>query len=363
MIAAMRNLLTFAALFVLLACSTGAEQAVGGAEQAAGGPGAAAQGPQDAAARIGDRTVTVKELDDRWRQNDPAQLAQATQALYDGRRAALEDLIATMLIEEAAKAKSVTPAQYAEAEITRRQAPVTDTDIAVFYGENRAQMQGRPLEQMVELIRKYLVDQRRLAARGAMIAELRQAGPAVRVLIDAPRQDVAVAADDPAIGPANAPVTLIEFSDFQCPFCQRVEPTLKQIQAKYGDRVRIVWKDFPLVQIHPQAFDAAQAGNCAREQGKFWEYKDRLFTNQSALQTDALKQYAPAAGLDAQKFNACLDSGKFAPKVQAALEAGGRLGIASTPTTFINGRALAGAQPLEAFVAIIDEELERATRR
>ena len=355
MIAAMRNLLTFVALFLLLACSTGAEQA-------GGGPGAAAQGPQDAAARIGDRTVTVKELDDRWRQLDPAQLAQATQALYDGRRAALEDLVSTMLIEQAAKARNVTAAQYTEAEITRRQAPVTDSDIAVFYGENRAQMQGRPLEQMVELIRKYLTDQRRLAARGEMIAELRKAGPAVRVLFDAPRQEVAVAADDPSIGPANAAVTLIEFSDFQCPFCQRVEPTLKEIQAKYGDRVRIVWKDFPLVQIHPQAFDAAQAGNCAREQGKFWEYKDRLFANQAALQPDALKQYATAAGLNAQTFNACLDSGKFAPKVQAALDAGGRLGIASTPTVFINGRALAGAQPLEAFVPIIDEELARAGR-
>jgi protein-disulfide isomerase len=349
MIARMRSFLTFVAIVALLACSTGAQQ-----------PAAGQPAPQEAAARVGDRTITVKELDDRWKQNDPAGSAQATQALYDGRRAALDDLIATLLIEQAAKAKGSTVAQYTDAEIARRVKPVTDTEVAVFYGENRAQMQGRTLEQMSDLIRQYLTDRQKQEARAALIAELRKAGPPIRVMFAPPRQDVAIAPEDPSLGPANAPVTIVEFSDFQCPFCQRVAPTLKQIKAKYGDRVRIVWKDFPLTQIHPQAFDAAQAGNCAREQGKFWEYHDQLFANQSALQPEFLKKYAAAVGMNAETFGACLDSAKFRPKVQAALETGAKLGIGSTPTSYVNGRTVTGAQPYEVFESVIEEELQNA---
>jgi protein-disulfide isomerase len=351
MITAMRNVLTLIAVLVLLSCSTGAQQATTTARDT------------DVAARVGDRAITVKELDDRWRETDPAQLAQATQALYDGRRAALDDLIASMLIEQAAKAKGVAPQQYVDAEVARRVKPVSDAEIAVFYGENRGQMQGRSLEEMSPLIRRYLDDRQKQSARAELVGELRKAGPSVSVMIEAPRQTIALAPDDPSQGPANAPVTLVEFSDFQCPFCQRVVPTLKQIKAKYGDRVRIVWKDYPLTQIHPQAFDAAQAGNCAREQGKFWEYHDQLFSNQAALQPEFLKKYATDAGMDAAAFSACFDSRKFEPKVQQALAAGARVGVSSTPTTFVNGRMVSGAQPLEAFTSVIDEELARASRK
>jgi protein-disulfide isomerase len=212
---------------------------------------------------------------------------------------------------------------------------------------------------MSPLIRRFLMNQRVADARTELVAELRKAGPPVRVLFDAPRQQVAIAADDPVEGPANAPVTLIEFSDFQCPFCQRVMPTLKQVREKYGDKVRIVWKDFPLTQIHPQAFGAAVAGNCAREQGKFWEYHDRLFPNQQALQPEFLKRYAVEAGLDADKFNACLDSTRYDQRVQESVDAGTQLGVSSTPTVFVNGRVISGAQPFEAFAEVIDEELAR----
>ena len=347
----MRNLLTMLALLVVLACSTEAQQTI------------PSTGQKDPAARVGDRTVTVGELDQRWMQADPAQHAQAVQAIYDGRRNALDDLIAEMVISDAAKAKGVPVEQFVNDEVTKRAEPVTDQQIAVFYGENRGQMQGRPLEQMAPLIRRYLEDQRQAAGRTALIADLRKAGPAVRVLFDAPRQEVAVAPSDPALGPATAPVTLVEFSDFQCPFCQRVEPTMQAIKAKYGDKVRIVWKDFPLTQIHPQAFKAAEAGNCALEQGKFWQLHEKLFANQQALQPEFLKRYAADAGLDAAKFNACLDSSKYEERVRSAVAAGAKLGVGSTPTTFVNGRIVSGAQPLEVFAAVIDEELARAVSK
>src|SRR5688500_52531 len=291
----MKKALFFAVAATLLACS----------------PAPAQQSPSDAAARVGDRTITVKELDDRWRAGDPAGHSEATQKLYDGRRNALDDMVAEMLVAEAAKGKGMSPDAYVEAEISRRAKPVTDADVVAFYQSNISQMQGRNLDAMAPLINRYLQEQNRIGARQALVAELRKGGPALRVIIDAPRHEVTLAATDPSIGSASAPVTLVEFSDFQCPFCQRVAPTLKQVQKTYGDKVRIVWKDFPLTQIHPEAFKAGEAAHCAGEQGKFWEYHDRLFANQQALQPDSLKKYAADAGLDAAKFNACVDTSKY----------------------------------------------------
>ena len=131
----------------------------------------------------------------------------------------------------------------------------------------------------------------------------------------------------------------------------------------YGDKVKLVWKDFPLTSIHPEAFKASEAAHCAGDQGKYWEYHDRLFQNQRALQVDSLKKQAADMGLDAAAFGSCLDSGKYADRVREGLQSGTALGVGSTPTLFINGRLVTGAQPFEAFRAIIDEELQRANQR
>jgi protein-disulfide isomerase len=181
----------------------------------------------------------------------------------------------------------------------------------------------------------------------------------VRVLLDAPRYPVS-ADDDPARGPANAPVTIIEFSDFQCPFCSRAVPTLKQVEQRYGDKVRIVFRDLPLVSIHKDAAKAAEAATCAHEQGKFWELHDRMFENQAQLGVEDLKKHAAALGLAAEPFAKCLDSGKHTEEWQKDIRAAEQVGVSSTPAFLVNGRLLTGAQPLEAFVEVIDEELQRA---
>ena len=320
---------------------------------------APAQSPSDVAARVGGRAITVKELDERWRAADAADQAETVQKLYDGRRAALEAIVADALIAEAAKTRGLSSEAYVQAEISKRMKPVTDTDVAVFYQSNVGQMEGRPLEVMAPAITRYLTEQRENETRLTLVNELRKTGPAVRLLMEAPRFDVALSDTDPSLGSAKAPVTLIEFSDFQCPFCQRVAPTLKKIHQTYGDKVRIVWKDFPLTQIHPQAFKAGEAGHCAAEQGKFWEYHDQLFGNQQALQPDDLKKYALAAGVEAGRFNACLDTSKHAERVREGVAQGTRLGVNSTPTIFVNGRRVSGAQPYEVFAAVIDEELSK----
>jgi protein-disulfide isomerase len=349
MIADMRHSIATAGVVLLLACSAPAQQTP-------------PPGPDDVAARVGDRTITMRELEEWWRQDDPGQHARLTQMIYEGRRTALDAMIAALLIERAANEAGVSAEDYEQAEIAERTVPVTDDDVAAFFQSNQSQMQGQTLEAMAPLIRDYLGRQRQGAAREALVADLREAGPAVTMVLDAPRYAVPVAADDAASGRDDALVTIVEFSDFQCPFCAQAMPTLRRLRETYGDQVRLVWKDFPLTTTHPQAFRAAEAGNCAREQGKFWEYHDRLFAQQHALLPDQLKAHAVAAGLDANRFDACLDSGKYRQRVQDHLDLGAELGVASTPSVFINGRPVIGAQPYEAFAAVVDEELERASR-
>lgn len=352
MMLAMRMFLTCAVLLAL-ACSAPAQQ-VPAAQSTA------APGESDVAAEIGDRTITVRELDDRWQQTDPGSRAQAVQQLYDGRKQALDAIIAEMLIAEAAAEQDIEADAFTGAEIARRTAPVADGQVLAFFQANQAEMQGRGMDVMGPLIRQYLEEQARNSAYDMLVAELRAEGPPFRLVLDAPRQQIELAADDPIQGNASAMVTLVEYSDFQCPFCAQVMPTLKRVQQTYGDRVRIVWKNFPLTAIHPQAFGAAQAGRCAQEQGKFWELHDRLFANQQALQPESLKAHAVAVGLDAAAFDTCLDSGKHADAVQAEMDVATALGVVSTPTVFINGRLVSGAQPYDVFAKIIDEELARA---
>jgi hypothetical protein len=188
MIKRMKRALFLTAAVSLFACSPAP------AQQAGGG---------DAAARVGDRVITAKELDDRWQALDPAGHAEAAQKMYDGKRSALDAIVAETLIAQAAKAKNMSAEDYEAAELKTRTKPVGESDVVTFYQSNINQMQGRSLEVMAPAIRRYLQDQQSDAARASLIADLRKAGPEVRMLFDAPRHAIEVTADDPAIGPAS----------------------------------------------------------------------------------------------------------------------------------------------------------------
>ncbi|VVB92027.1 Thioredoxin [uncultured archaeon] len=165
--------------------------------------------------------------------------------------------------------------------------------------------------------------------------------------------------DDPVQGLKDAPVTIIEFSDFQCPYCAKFYfQTLPQIRENYINtgKVKLVYRDFPL-SFHQYAQKAAEAAECAQEQGKFWEFHDKIYENQSALNNDNLKQYAKDLGLDIKEFNTCLDSGKMSQEVMKDFQDGSSYGVTGTPAFFINGKKLVGAQPYEAFQRIIEQEL------
>jgi protein-disulfide isomerase len=163
--------------------------------------------------------------------------------------------------------------------------------------------------------------------------------------------------DAPVKGPASAPITVVAFSDFQCPFCSRAVPTVKQLETDYAGKIKIVFKQFPL-PFHDKAHLAAEAALAAKDQGKFWQMHDKLFANQQALDRASLEKYAQELGLDMAKFKAALDSGKYKDKVDAEDREGAAVGVTGTPTFFVNGTRLVGAQPIDAFKAVIDKELK-----
>jgi protein-disulfide isomerase len=166
--------------------------------------------------------------------------------------------------------------------------------------------------------------------------------------------------DDPVKGNfSGAKVIIYIFSDFECPYCGASEPAINDIYRKYDGQVALVFKNFPLVNIHPYALDAALAGECASIQGKFWEYHDYLFQHQDALTVDDLKAYAKELGMNTSNFDGCLDSKQFSYQVQRSIAEGKAAGVSGTPTFFINGIPLVGAQPESEFTSIIDAELKK----
>ena len=322
---------------------------------------ACAQPDSDVVGRVGDRLVTMADLDEAWRKNDAAARIRMLQDLYDTRRQTLDIVVGEILVEREAVARGLSRDELLAEELGSRTLPVTDEDIALIYGQNQNAFGGRTLEEMKPEIMAFLDQQRPIQALHAFMSDLRAEASDVRIDLEPPRTVIEVSADDPVVGPANAAVEIIEFSDFQCPFCQRLIGTLEQLKSAYGSDIRLVFKDYPLPN-HAQAFKAAEAGNCANLQGKFWELHDTMFSRQSELGVDDLKRHAGELGMDQAAFDACLDSGRFAAQVNADLTAGQQYGVSSTPTVFINGRAVMGAAPFEVFDKIIREELERAQR-
>jgi protein-disulfide isomerase len=263
----------------------------------------------------------------------------------------LDQAIQDRLLEAEAAAKGVSKEQL----LADIKAPaVTDAEVDAFYEQNKAQI-PRPKDEIAPQIKKYLEQRGQGEARQKFFDSL-EAKYKVEKKLEPIR--IEVAATGPAHGPATAPVTIVEFSDFQCPYCGRLIPTLEQVKQKYGDKVRIVFRQYPL-PMHPNAQKAAEASLCANEQGKFWEMHDAMFKNQQELAVDNLKAKAAALGLKADEFNSCLDSGKYVAQIQADMKDGSAVGVNGTPAMFINGRFVNGAVPIEQISSIIDDELRR----
>jgi protein-disulfide isomerase len=261
-----------------------------------------------------------------------------------------------LLAAEAAKLK-MSKDELIQIEIESNVASPTDEEVSEFYEANKARI-PIPREQALPQVRQYLMDQQRRQYRVPLIRRLkRELG--VTTYLDPLRTEIATAGY-PTRGSANAPVTIVEFSDFECPFCGGLFPTLKLVEKNYSDKVRLVYRHFPLTNIHPRAQKAAEAAVCANEQGHFWEFHDSMFGNQQQLTVDDLKRRAVAMKLDAAAFNSCLDSGRAAEAVKKDATEGAQAGVTGTPAMFINGRMLSGNQPYNEIRDIIEDELKRS---
>jgi protein-disulfide isomerase len=304
-------------------------------------------------AEVNGETITVKDLEGAL----GARLSKLEEQIYDLKRQELDSLIARRLFAQEAAKRGISVPALLDAEVTAKVSLVTEKEIEDFYQANKARMRGDDTE-VRQKIRAFLQQQKLTGRREAFVESLRSQGKVVVRLQPPPAIRVEVSTEGaPVRGAAGAPVTVVEFSDFECPFCKQTHPTLKQLLERYPDKVRLAYRDFPLDSIHPQARRAAEAARCAQDQGKFWEYHDALFTQSPQLALEDLRRYAGQVGLDVTKFDGCLAAGVHKATVQRDLDEGNRLGITGTPAFFINGRTLTGAQPLEAFIRLIEQEL------
>ena len=304
-------------------------------------------------ARVGDTEITEEEVEKLV----AAQLVKVNNERYQALEQGLSNAVSDRLVELEAAARSMTAEELIELEVQGKTTEVTEADVDAFYEQRKEQIRA-PKEQVAEQIKQYLLQQQGGALFETLVAGLEEKYGVERYLLP-PR--IEVAADGfPAKGPANAPVTIVEFSDFECPYCSRVLPSLKQVVDTYGDKVRLVFRQFPLNSIHPRAQKAAEASLCAADQHKFWEMHDAMFEEQKNLGVDQLKEKAVRLGLDAETFNGCLDGDKYAAQVATDVQEGAAAGVTGTPAMFVNGRFVNGAVPFEQLAAILDEELERA---
>ena len=272
---------------------------------------------------------------------------------------ATKQFVRDKLVESEAEARGVT-VDALVAELLGDQVDVTEDDVRFFYIQNQARL-GQPFEAIAPQIRDYLENE----IRDSVLEEFAEGLAADRNVdyVLAPFRVDIETTGSPQLGSADAPITLIEFSDFECPFCGSFVPTLEQVKAEYPDEVKIVFKQFPLNSIHPKAQKAAEASLCAHEQGKFWETHDLYFAEQDSLEIADLEEKAGRLGLDTAAFSACLASGKYVDVIAADASDGAAVGVTGTPAVFINGRPLPpGAVPFETVAEMIEDELERLRR-
>jgi len=285
------------------------------------------------------------------------ELSVERENLYKLEKQKIEEYITAFLLTQEAKKRGVSVETVLDQEVNSKILPVGDDEIEVFYKSNKARI-PMDLDKVREEIRGYLHNEKIKAQKALFFKSLRSKAKVVTYLKPPPvfRAELSIAGE-PFKGSEKARVTIVKFEDFQCPFCKQVQPTFNELLSRYNGKVRLVHKDLPLESLHPQARQAAEAGRCAYEQGKFWEYHDKLYANSPKGSIDDLKSYAKEVGLNVDSFDRCLASGKYKAVVQTDLNEGAQLGLTGTPTFFINGREISGNQPLEAFEAIIDEEL------
>lgn len=273
---------------------------------------------------------------------------------YKAKKDALEQLIRKKLVEVEAKKKGLTPEELLKQEVDSKIAEPSDDEAKGYYLAVRNET-TLPFDQIKSQVKQVLKNVEVEQARQKYADSLRDKSEVLIAL-----QPPAVHVDyDPARvkGNTDAPITIVEFADFQCPFCGKVQPVLKDVLAKYKGKVKLAYRDFPLSPIHEHAEMAAEASRCALAQGKYWQMHDAMFADQSKLDEAALIKTAAGLGMDQSSFKSCLTSAKYKAVVQQDFQAGSQAGVNATPSFFINGEFLSGLQSEADFSRVIDQQL------
>jgi protein-disulfide isomerase len=316
---------------------------------------AGATGANAPVARIGSEVITAGDLDKAIR----GELNDLEQKTWELRKQGLDSLISQRLIDAKAKAAGKSTDDFLRDELKGKFTEPSDEECRALY--ERAKASGQQLDAYDKVKPQIVQFLRRQKSEGVLTQYLEQLRAEAKVEVLLPPylpSKIEVAAVGPSKGPEGAPITIVEFSDYQCPYCARAEPTIKDLMEleKYKGKIRLVYRDYPLPS-HTLAPKASEAALCAADQGKFWEMHDKLFAASPKLEVTDLKAYARELKLDEGRFVKCLDSNEKAKVVQEHAKAGNDAGVRGTPAFFVNGRLISGAQKLEAFTALIDAEL------
>jgi len=308
--------------------------------------GQAAQEPIQVVARVSGTDLTLSDL----QQDEGGKLLQAEYQYYLNERKALEELIDNRLLGDEARKKNFTLEQLLETEVYKGVKDPTEDQLEVYYEGLDTQ---EPYQSVREDVLQHIRELRRTKARAAYVDQLRKQAK-INVMLMPPSAQVNVSKAY-ARGSDNAPVVLVEFADYQCPYCQKVNPQIQQLKKEYGDSLTVIFKDFPL-PMHHGSEKAAEASRCAGEQGKFWEYHDVLFYSK-LLDVDALKEHARVLKLDGDRFDTCLDSGAETGAVKKDLDEAKSLGLTGTPSFFVNGHFFSGVVDYAALKDIVNQQL------
>ena len=306
-------------------------------------------------AEIDGTVVTRVDID----KSGGKQLRTLRQQLYQLERQKLDEHIGAMLVTDEARKRGVSVATLLEQEVNSKVQAPSEEEIRSLYEKNKERIPVE-FEKVRDQIRNYLHEQKITERKIEYFKTLRINGNVATYLKPPELVRVELSVNGaPSKGSETAQVTIVKFEDFQCPYCKEVQANYQEVLKRYDGKVRLVHKDLPLDQIHPQARQAAEAARCADDEGRFWEYHDKLYASSPNAAPEDLKSYAKDLGLKQDLFNKCLTSGKYKETIQKDVIEGARLGLTGTPTFFINGRELSGAQSVEVISQIIDEELSR----
>ena len=316
---------------------------------------------QSVIASVADRTISSEEIEKPLE----IRIFELEREIYRVKRDFLDQMIVRILLEKEAKQRGISPQQLVNEVMLSDNAEVEDAELERYYQENRGRVtdwKGTEADLMKQM--RASLQQRKAQQQVLDYARsLRSKYEVVVYLKEPPSPHVQVSIENnPALGPAEAPLTVVEFSDYQCPACRKNHEVIRQLRAEYPKEIRWVFKDFPMAG-HKWARKAAEAAHCAGDQGRFWEYQDLLFSGTEELAPEQLKQRARELGLRGDEFDRCLDSGKYQGEVEKDVQEGKKAGLSTTPSFVINGRLIPGGPSLERFKEIIAEELEKVRAR